>query len=595
MSTILGERIVSRSSSFRSRIARLHHDECGQSMALMLVTIGLALLMGVIVVDVGLIYGERRQAQTAADFAALAAAQDLPRHIADPDLSLKLATAEATALDYLRRNGYDPAAPDVTAAARTSYVGDVDKIEVTVSRPRQWLLGRLFGLREIEISGRAVAAANGVPRDVMVVLDNSGSMCLFSHGGPMSTCLFPVAEDSGNGAADNPLEENIPSNSGDLVVVAATAGMNGSYSANNGFAIETDQTSGATMTFATASKSSAGGGETISMEHSNPNRQVLGAITLANNGTPVALAGSWSTGLSHTAPAGSDRYLVFMTGWEDSGGSDVSSLTYGGQALQRLQKERVGNGPRGGVEIWVLDNAGIAAAADDTFVVNWDETVTNVLYAHAFFENVNQAGNTSYEPFDTVAAAAVSFGDNFKPFVEGVPFDQLGVVSYNWDAQLELGLTTDYLGAGNAYESAVNAIVPEGRTNIGHAIWLARTTLENTGTPGSQKIIVLLSDGIANVYLDINSTNENPIWINGGAGDEAEDYAREEATLAAQVGMSIYTIGLTENAGEQLLRDIADIGNSIGAGGQFFDVDDPAGLGDTFEQIAELINYALVE
>ena len=64
-------------------VTMAHREEQGQALALMLVTIGLTLIGGVLVIDIGLLFDERRQAQAAADFAALAAAQDLPRNPAD--------------------------------------------------------------------------------------------------------------------------------------------------------------------------------------------------------------------------------------------------------------------------------------------------------------------------------------------------------------------------------------------------------------------------------------------------------------------------------------------------------------------------------
>ena len=192
-------------------------------------------------------------------------------------------------------------------------------------------------------------------------------------------------------------------------------------------------------------------------------------------------------------------------------------------------------------------------------------------------------------------SAADSFKDNFQPWVEGAPFDFLSVVSYNSEAQLEQGLTQDYVGAGNALSTAIWAMVPETSTNIGHAISVARMELADNGTAGNVKVIVLLTDGMANRYRT-GGTDQNPTFASCSVPcAAADDYARSEATIAAQQGMAIYTIGLTANAGEQLLMDIADIGATLGSGGQFFDVDDPLGLNDTFDQIAELLNYALIE
>ena len=148
---------------------------------------------------------------------------------------------------------------------------------------------------------------------------------------------------------------------------------------------------------------------------------------------------------------------------------------------------------------------------------------------------------------------------------------------------------------GNAISTALWAMVPATSTNIGHAISVARMELATNGTPANVKVIVLLTDGQANRYRT-GGTDQNPTFASCAEPcAAADDYARAGATIAAQQGMAIYTIGLTANAGEQLLIDIADIGATLGGGGQFFDVDDPLGLDDTFDQIAELLNYALIE
>ena len=571
-----------------------HREERGQALALMLVTIGLTLVGGVLVIDIGLLFDERRQVQAAADFAALAAAQDLPRNPADPDVVTKLSTAETTAHSYLEWNGYDEAEPDVSHVVTTTYTGEVDKIEVVVRSSRSWLFGGLFGLDDITVQGRAVAAANALQRDVVVTLDRSGSMCIDSHGSLMLTCgdiNYTSENDAASGSSPNPVTDNISTNSDDLVIVGATAGNAGSYTANNGFALRTNQSVGGTMTFATASKLSSGGGETYSMTHSGPNRQQLAAMTLPNSGSPVTALGSWGTGLTgYAAPAGSDRFLVFVAGFDDEGGADLQWVRYGGQDLRLIEKADVGGNPEAGVEIWVLDDEDIAAAAGSAFTVSWDEGVSEVAYAAAFYGNVNQG----YEPFDTMREAADAFTGNFEPFVDGLPFDQMALVSYSSDALVDLGLTTDY-GVGSGFSSALWAMVPTGYTNIGHAIAVARQELVDNSTAGQVRVIVLLSDGEPNRYRT-GGSDANPTFSTCSGGcSSAENYARDEAQLAADVGVAIYTIGLTASAGEDLLRDLATIGATSGAGGQYFDVDNPDDLNATFDQISELLNFALVE
>ena len=52
--------------SARRWVTMAHREERGQALALMLVTIGLTLVGGVLVIDIGLLFDERRQVQAAA-------------------------------------------------------------------------------------------------------------------------------------------------------------------------------------------------------------------------------------------------------------------------------------------------------------------------------------------------------------------------------------------------------------------------------------------------------------------------------------------------------------------------------------------------
>ena len=86
---------------------------------------------------------------------------------------------------------------------------------------------------------------------------------------------------------------------------------------------------------------------------------------------PVVLLGSWGTGLSHTVEAGSDRLLVFVAGYESGSSPTLSAVTYGGQALTKINDVTTGTTTIAHVEIWILDETGVAAATSSTFVPTW--------------------------------------------------------------------------------------------------------------------------------------------------------------------------------------------------------------------------------
>ncbi|MCA9846594.1 MAG: VWA domain-containing protein [Dehalococcoidia bacterium] len=186
----------------RRRILAAHRDERGQALPLLIAAMGLFVVMGVLVVDVGMFSAERRTAQTAVDLAALAAAQDLPSRSGDPDQATKLAAAQTSADSYLAANGFLAGDPEVSTSVVTSYGGDPTMIEVSANREFNWLFGGIFGIGAGQVGARAVATANAQPRDIVLILDTSGSMCLETHGGPMLNCPNPPGDPDHNGQAD---------------------------------------------------------------------------------------------------------------------------------------------------------------------------------------------------------------------------------------------------------------------------------------------------------------------------------------------------------------------------------------------------------
>jgi len=188
--------------TLRAAAARAHRDERGQAVPLLIAAMGLFVVMGVLVVDIGMFSAERRTAQTAADLAALAAAQDLPSRSGDPDEAAKLAAAQTSASDFLTANGFTNTDPEVTTSVVTNYGGDPTMIEVSANREFNWLFGGIFGIGAAQVGARAVATANAQPRDIVLILDTSGSMCLETHGGPMLNCPNPPGDPDGNGQSD---------------------------------------------------------------------------------------------------------------------------------------------------------------------------------------------------------------------------------------------------------------------------------------------------------------------------------------------------------------------------------------------------------
>ena len=129
-----------------TRAAAQLRGEDGQTALMPMALMGLLMALGVMVVDVGTAYGSRREAQTAADLAALAGASLLPD---DPT------GAQTLLLDYLKSKGLDPADPDVTT--QVSFPSP-NRIEVLVTAPSRTFFSGVFGISGLDsVSGRAVA------------------------------------------------------------------------------------------------------------------------------------------------------------------------------------------------------------------------------------------------------------------------------------------------------------------------------------------------------------------------------------------------------------------------------------------------------
>jgi Putative Flp pilus-assembly TadE/G-like len=115
--------------------------------------------MGALAIDLSSFYQAQRQAQTAADAAALGAAQDLPNGTT--------ASSDATSLG--QEND-----PGSTVASTTPYGGSTSKIMVKVSASTPAILGQIFGVTSANVSATAVAGpASTASYDAFFASDTS--------------------------------------------------------------------------------------------------------------------------------------------------------------------------------------------------------------------------------------------------------------------------------------------------------------------------------------------------------------------------------------------------------------------------------------
>ena len=112
------------------------------------------------------------------------------------------------------------------------------------------------------------------------------------------------------------------------------------------------------------------------------------SVTTLTPVTPIAeVAGSFLTGKTRgAAPAGTNRLLVFVAQSESSG--TLNTVTYGGRGLIRAVTLTNGTNE---VSIWYLDDAGIAAASNTTFVTSWSGSESGEGYSSFVLTGVDQA------------------------------------------------------------------------------------------------------------------------------------------------------------------------------------------------------------
>lgn len=132
------------------------HKEKG-AVAVIVAIVMVALVgMSALVVDVGLVYQERRQTQTAADAGATAAAQELAQ-----GGSQSAATTVA--------NQYVTANTNVTPSEIVVTFPDSNKAQVDVKTDRQAMFSRIFGFQQLRVGAGATARFGAASTTIGVV------------------------------------------------------------------------------------------------------------------------------------------------------------------------------------------------------------------------------------------------------------------------------------------------------------------------------------------------------------------------------------------------------------------------------------------
>ena len=148
--------------------------------------------------------------------------------------------------------------------------------------------------------------------------------------------------------------------------------------------------------------------------------------------------------------------------------------------------------------------------------------------------------------------------------------DRVGLAIYtssDGSGKLESPLTTDYQHVEELSRQR-QAGHYDRYTNIGAGLQKAREELEDHGRPGALKLIVLMTDGIAN--------RPSSAW-------QAKRYVRREAQQAAELQFPVVTISLGAAADHALMQETADT-----TGGVHFNIPGGAGVADYEEDLRKV-------
>jgi len=175
------------SSIVRTFVRRVLHDERGDVLPLLAVSMVALLGMGGITIDVGRAYVLREQLQNSANAAALAASGAVYNSAGSDSASSYAATYSSASSGDVN---YNSNLPTVTSAVTTKCLnslmlsgtcgtnGTANAVQVTQTASLNTTFMSLFGIKTLTVSAEATASMQGVaqPWNVAIIIDTTGSM-----------------------------------------------------------------------------------------------------------------------------------------------------------------------------------------------------------------------------------------------------------------------------------------------------------------------------------------------------------------------------------------------------------------------------------
>ena len=184
-----------------------HAREAGQSLALMLVMLAAMISMVGLAVDGGRLYADRRQAQNAADNAALAAAWAICGGASDPGP----AALSAAASHNFNNDGITNTVTVQYPPSGGAYAGNIEFVQVLINTGFEASAVQLVYDGELEVTAAAIARCRGKYDHAVLALDESNEVrglqisgngdLIVNGGGVMANSHHPTQAlyESGNG------------------------------------------------------------------------------------------------------------------------------------------------------------------------------------------------------------------------------------------------------------------------------------------------------------------------------------------------------------------------------------------------------------
>jgi hypothetical protein len=174
-----------------------NHKRRGAVAVLVAVCLTVVVGFAAIAIDGGLLLDDRRQAQSAADTAALAAADDLFANWQTNQGLDPLGTAKAKAIALATANGFPNTQVNIPALSG-SFAGRPGYAEVIVTYNQKRAFSAIWGTGDLPVTGRAVSQGRWVPfkMGILVLNPTAPGALTNTGGGTMTVVGVPTIVDS---------------------------------------------------------------------------------------------------------------------------------------------------------------------------------------------------------------------------------------------------------------------------------------------------------------------------------------------------------------------------------------------------------------